>query len=77
MKRNKNKKHDALIFAGTLVIILLILIGTVIKTNVYNAARHTTVFSIEEIERCRGKQFDPKVADVMISLIRNDELNTD
>lgn len=49
MKRNKNKKHDALIFAGTLVIILLILIGTVIKTNVYNAARHTTVFSKEEL----------------------------
>ena len=29
---------------------------------------------LEEIERCKGKQFDPKIADVMITLIKNDEL---
>ena len=30
---------------------------------------------LEELERCKGKQFDPKVADVMINLIKNDKLN--
>ena len=29
---------------------------------------------LEEIERCKGKQFDPNIADVMISLIKNDKL---
>ncbi|MCR5831290.1 MAG: hypothetical protein K6G67_03990 [Lachnospiraceae bacterium] len=29
---------------------------------------------LEEIERCKGKQFEPKIADVMITLIKNDEL---
>jgi HD-GYP domain-containing protein (c-di-GMP phosphodiesterase class II) len=29
---------------------------------------------LEEIERCKGKQFDPKIADIMISLIKNDKL---
>ncbi len=29
---------------------------------------------IEELERCKGKQFDPKVADVMIKLIKEDKL---
>lgn len=32
---------------------------------------------LEEIEKCKGKQFDPRIADVMISLIKNDELNAD
>ena len=32
---------------------------------------------IAEIERCKGKQFDPKGADVMISLLENDKLNID
>ena len=32
---------------------------------------------IAEIERCKGKQFDPKVADVMVSLLKNDKLNID
>ena len=32
---------------------------------------------LEEIEKCKGKQFDPVIADVMISLIKNDELNAD
>ena len=29
---------------------------------------------IDELERCKGKQFDPKVADVMIKLIKEDKL---
>ncbi len=32
---------------------------------------------LEEIENCKGKQFDPRIADVMISLIKNDGLNGD
>ncbi|MCR5788981.1 MAG: HD-GYP domain-containing protein [Lachnospiraceae bacterium] len=31
---------------------------------------------LAEIERCKGKQFDPKIADIMISLIKNDALST-
>ncbi len=27
-----------------------------------------------QLEKCKGKQFDPKIADIMISLIENDEL---
>ena len=30
---------------------------------------------IAEIERCKETQFDPKVADVMINLLKNDKLN--
>ena len=30
---------------------------------------------LEEIERCKGKQFDPKVADVMISLIKSGRID--
>ena len=32
---------------------------------------------IAEIERCKETQFDPKVADVMINLLKNDKLQTD
>ena len=32
---------------------------------------------IDELEKCKGKQFDPKIADIMISLIENDELEGD
>ena len=34
-------------------------------------------FQTVEFERCKGKQFDPKIADIMISLIKKDELNVD
>ena len=34
-------------------------------------------YILEEIERCKGKQFDPKIADVMIKLLKNDKLNID
>ena len=30
---------------------------------------------LAELEKCKGKQFDPKIADVMISLIKNDKLD--
>ena len=32
---------------------------------------------LEEIERCKGKQFDPKVADVMISLIKSGRIDAE
>ncbi len=32
---------------------------------------------IEEIEKGKGTQFDPKIADVMLYLIQNDQLNLD
>ena len=32
---------------------------------------------IEEIEKVKGTQFDPKIADVMLYLIQNDQLNLD
>ena len=30
---------------------------------------------IAEIERCKGSQFDPKIADILIELLKNDRLN--
>ncbi|MBQ3968456.1 MAG: HD domain-containing protein, partial [Lachnospiraceae bacterium] len=30
---------------------------------------------LAELERCKGSQFDPKIADVMIELIKSDRLN--
>ena len=32
---------------------------------------------LEEIERCKGKQLDPKVADVMISLIKSGRIDAE
>ena len=32
---------------------------------------------ISEIENNKGKQFDPKIADVMLSLIKNKKVMTD
>ena len=32
-------------------------------------------FVVEEIERCKGSQFDPKIADIMLKLIRDGKID--
>ena len=45
MKKNENKKKTAVIFVITLLVIIALFVSSVIKTNMYNNAKHQAVFS--------------------------------
>ena len=74
-KRNKSRKILTVVFAVTLVIIAGVFISSFISTYIYNSRVHTLSLSgediIKEIERNKGTQFDPKIADVFLKLMKS------
>ena len=49
MMKKRNIQTDVLIFAVSFLIAVLFLIGSILKTNMYNAAHHTASFPKEAL----------------------------
>ncbi len=80
--RDGNKKRAAIVFAVAFVLLAACLLAGVLKADAFDAMNTNRVYRdklpaeriIGEIENCKGKQFDPLVADVMLKLLSDGKI---
>ena len=72
-------------FGISLAVIVALFVAGLIKTATYNRQVHYAAYQgqelsrekiIDEIERNKGLQFDPAIADIMLRLIESGEIKT-
>ena len=61
MMKTKTRKQTYALFIGALVVVILILIASVVKTNAYNARHHFVTFSGPELFTEAGAEVNPDV----------------
>jgi uncharacterized membrane protein SpoIIM required for sporulation len=73
---SKKRRIAISIFAVTFLVLIAVLAASVIKTNAYNVYRKklSKDYILEELEKNKGRQFDPEIAEIMLRLLREDKL---
>ena len=80
MMKTENRKKTTIIFLVGLFLVLACLGASILTDEEFEIIKSHTVHGgeiLSELETNKGTQFDPKIADIMLELLKNNEIGTE